>query len=130
MAPPKLGTHQDRAQESSAARKSALEKFRAARETTDPATIARRNELAMARSAKEERRRIADEERKARIKAEAEAAAAEAERLRLEEIVAKERADREAAERYAAEVKYAEMMAAEQKAKRDARYAARKARRG
>lgn len=118
----------DRAQEAMKARKAALEKFRETTAAPDPEVVARKEERAAARAAKEERRLAAEKERKARLKAEEEARAAEAERLRLEAEATAAKTAKEAEEQRQLEIKYAEMMAAEQKAKRDARYAARKAR--
>jgi Family of unknown function (DUF6481) len=107
----------DRLNHAASAKKAALEKFRARPAMDDPAVVERREARLAASVAREARlaeraeARRADEARKA-----AEMAAAEAERIAREEREAIESAEREVA------------LEAERKASRDARYAARKAR--
>lgn len=116
--------HNDRREAAEAAKKAMLEKFKT-KTAVDPKVAAERAEAAKARDAK---RAEAEEKRRARVAAErderilaaqlkAEAEAAEAKRL-AEEAEQKRLADIEAAE----------ILAFEQKAARDLRYAARKAR--
>lgn len=106
----------DRRSAAATAKQSALEKFRA--KIADP-TLAERqaahDAIAAARELRVAERKAAKEAEEAKLKA-------EAERLAIEQ------AEREEAERIEAEKKAAELKAA-QKAARDARYAARKARR-
>lgn len=119
-------TLKDRAEAAAKAKAAMLEKFRN-KPTIDPAVAAERAAQAKARDAK---RAAAEEKRKARIAAEreerilaaqlkAEADAAEAKRLA-----------EEAEEKRLADIEAAEILAFEQKAARDLRYAARKARQG
>lgn len=108
----------DRAAAAAKARQAMLEKFRAAPKPDDPEMVelaAKRRAIAEAREQRQAEKRAAKEAEEARHRAEAEAAAAEKARL---EAAAKA----EAIARHKA-------LLAEQKAKRDARYAARKARR-
>lgn len=118
------GSFNERKEAAEKAKRAMLEKFRA-KPAPDPAIAAARAEVARAREAK---RAAAEENRKARIEAEklariaeakaaAEAAAAEAERAAIQA-----EADRKAA------AEAAEILAFEQKARRDLRYANRKAR--
>lgn len=121
-----IPNHKERLEAAQAAKKAMLEKFKN-KPSVDPQVAAER---AAAAKAREEKRAQAEERRRARVEAErlermlaAEAAAkAEAERARREaaEAEAKRKADAEAAE----------ILAFEQKARRDLRYASRKARQG
>ena len=119
-------TFADRLNTAAKAKQALLERARANDPTKDPAFAARKAERAAAAAAREARiaeqkaQREAALAREAEEKAAAEAARIEAERLEAERIKAEERAE---ADRLVA-------LAAEQKAARDARYAARKARQG
>ncbi|MDX2265651.1 MAG: DUF6481 family protein [Hyphomicrobiales bacterium] len=107
----------DRQSSAASARQAILERFRARPAPDDPAVIAQRE----ARKALIEAREARAAERKAaKLEAERRAAEEKAAREEAERIAAIERAEQEAAEK-------ARLMA-EQKAARDARYAARKAR--
>ena len=107
----------DRLSNAASAKKAVLDKFRARPAGDDPAVVERREARLAASQARETRlaeraaTRLADEARRA-----TELAAAEAERIAREERDAIEKAEREVA------------LEAERKAARDARYAARKAR--
>jgi HPt (histidine-containing phosphotransfer) domain-containing protein len=101
----------DRLSNAQDAKKAALERFRA-KVSPDNPELARQRAERQARAAAREA---------ARLKAEAEARALEEARLKAEAAEAEARARREEAERMVAQL-------AEQKAERDARYAARKAR--
>ena len=110
----KIPNHSDRAKASAEAKQAILAKFRAAPKADDPELqqrLAERKTIAEARDARLAERKAAKEAEEARLRAE-KLAAEVAEAARLKE---------EAAQRRALEV--------EQKAARDARYAARKARR-
>ncbi len=115
----------ERRNNAAAVKKAMLEKFRAA--TQDPELESKRQERLAVAEARNERQAKRDAEREAERQARAaeaaRLAAAEAERLAKAEAEAKELAALEAAESAAAE----EALLAEQKAKRDERYAARKA---
>jgi len=127
----------DRLQDANRARQALLQKAKEAPKPDDPAVVERRAALqamAAARQA-ESQKRVEAKAAKARAKAELEAAELAAQA----EVIAK--AAREAAERAAAEeaekraaldraLKEALAVEAEKKAARDARYAARKARKG
>jgi hypothetical protein len=107
----------ERLERAAKARQAIIDKFKAQPKADDPEVIRRREEqIALA-----EARRVREAEKAERKRQEAEALAAQK---------AKEKAEREAAARRAAieAVIRGEAIAAEQKAKRDARYAARKAR--
>jgi hypothetical protein len=110
----KIPTFNDRAKASAEAKQAILAKFRTAPKADDPELqkrLAERKAIAEAREARTAERKAAKEAEEARIRAEKLAAeAAEAQRLK-----------EEAARRRQLEI--------EQKAARDARYAARKARR-
>lgn len=118
--------HNERREAAMAAKKAMLEKFKN-KPTIDPETAAQRAAEAQAR---EEKRLAAEHRRRERVEmeklerklaAEEKARAdAEAERLAAEEAERKRKADAEAAE----------ILAFEQKARRDLKYAARKARQG
>lgn len=116
----------ERAQASAKAKQALLERAKAMSPANDPGYAERqaaRIAAAQARDARLAERkaaRIAEEKRQAEESAAAEAARIEAARIAEEERVASERAE---ADRLVA-------LAAEQKAARDARYAARKARSG
>jgi hypothetical protein len=107
----------DRLTSAASAKKAALDKFRARPAMDDPAVVERREARLTASQAREARlaeraaARLADEARRT-----TELAAAEAERIAREEREVIEKAEREVT------------LQAEQKAARDARYAARKAR--
>lgn len=115
----------DRLASAANAKKAAFDKFRAKPAPDDPAVLKRQEERAAIQAAREERARAreiarikAEEEaRLAQIALEARLKAEEEERLVREELEYIERKEREAA------------LEAEKKAARDARYAARKARR-
>ncbi|MGK9231432.1 hypothetical protein KXS07_07370 [Inquilinus limosus] len=114
----------DRLNSAAAAKKAALEKFRAKTAPNNPELIKQRQErqaILEAREKREAERRSAREAEEARLRAEAEARAQEEARRKAEAAEAEARARREEAERMVA-------LLAEQKAERDARYAARKAR--
>lgn len=108
------------------AKQAMLEKFRAkAQSTPDPAVVAQRAEQARQREAK---RAAAEERRKARIAEEKALRLLEAE---MREAEAAAEAARQAAAAEAARlaaIEAAEILAYQQKAARDLRYAARKAR--
>jgi hypothetical protein len=117
----KGATFNDRREAAANARKAMLEKFRAQPPADDPAVIAQREErmrIAAAREARAAERRRQREAELARKAAEEAARKAEAEARRQAEIAEALRAKTAALE-----------LAAKQKAARDARYAARKARR-
>ena len=114
----------DRRQDAAEAKKKLLEKFKTAPKADDPEVVAKRAERAAMAKAREERRaereraKIAEQERKAaEAAAEAEAAHAAANA----EAIAREAEEKARIERTIAD-------AAAMKAKRDERYAARKAR--
>ncbi len=110
---------QDRASAAAEARKKLAERFKAAPKPDDPRVLA----LAAERKAIAEARELRQAER-ARAKAEEEVRKAEEARLRaIEEARAAEEARKRAIEERAKQLQ----VAAEQKAARDARYAARKA---
>ena len=114
----------DRRQDAAEAKKKLLEKFKKAPKADDPEMIAKRAEREAIAKAREERRaererlKIEEQERKA---AEAAAAAEAAHALANAEAIAREAEEKERIARAVAD-------AAEMKAKRDERYAARKAR--
>lgn len=114
----------ERRQNADEARKALLEKFKSKPAADDPEVLAKQAErkaIAEARAAREAERLRAKREKaeqEARERAEREAAAAEAARLEAE---AKARSEHDLIAQLAADE-------AERKAKRDARYAARKAR--
>lgn len=112
---------QDRAKAAAEAKKAMVEKFRASTTAVDPETLARRAAQAAAQEAKAIERKLKAEAAKA-------AKIAEAEEKRLAEMLAKEEAARKAEEDRLAAIEAAKQLAAEQKAARDLRYAARKAR--
>ena len=122
MAGFKGSQYTDRAQASSEAKKAALEKFRAAvPKPDDPAVLARaaeRRAIAEAREVRMAERRKVKEAEAARAAEEASNRAAEQARLAAEEEA-----------RVAAQALRDEEIKAERKAARDAKYAARKARR-
>ena len=115
----------DRLATAAEARKAALAKFKAKPGTDDPAVLARQAERRAVQAAREvrtverqaERARVEEAETAARTEREAREAADEAAREEREAVAAAEAAEREAA------------LGVERKAARDARYAARKARR-
>ena len=107
------------------AKRALLEKFRSKAAAPDPALAAERAEQARARETK---RAAAEEKRKARIVAEKAARIAAAEAQAVEVVAqAKRQGEAAEAERLTA-IERAEILAFEQKAARDLRYAARKAR--
>ena len=111
----------DRITESAKAKQAALEKFRARPSPDDPAVLARQ----ATQKAIQDAREIRDAQRRVERAAEAERLAAE-ERARIVEQEALKAAE---AARVADEAAQARILLAQQKAARDARYAARKARR-
>jgi hypothetical protein len=116
----------DRSKASTEAKQALLQKFR--QRTDAPVDEeARKAQMAeaLARSAK---RAAAEEERKARAVAAKEARALEAELKRIEAEEATKRSAVEAEEARLADIERSEQLEAEQKARRDLRYAARKAR--
>jgi uncharacterized membrane protein YgaE (UPF0421/DUF939 family) len=111
----------DRRDAAASARKTMLEKFRAQPAPDDPAMVAQREErlkIAAARDARAAERKLLRDAELARKAAEEVARKAEAEARKAEEAAEALRAKAAALE-----------LAAQQKAARDARYAARKARR-
>jgi hypothetical protein len=117
----KTATVADRLTTAAKAKQEMLERFRARPKADDPEMLAKQAErmaIAEARDARNAERRAAKEAEAARLAAEK---AAEAERRRIQ--AAEEAAAAEAAAKRAA------ALPAEQKAARDARYAARQARR-
>ena len=122
----------DRLSTQAAARKAQIEKFKARPGPDDPAVIAKRAELAAiaeARTIRIEERRVARETEAARLAKEA----AEQATQRAIDDAARQRDEADmAARRLVADAESkarAQSLAAEQKAARDARYAARNARR-
>ncbi|MEJ0011356.1 MAG: DUF6481 family protein [Bauldia sp.] len=109
----------DRLGNSNAAKRAMLEKFRAQPKLDDPAVKARLAEQVATAKAREQRAA----EKKAQKEAERIAREAEAKRLEEERIAAEKEARRIEGEQALA-------LLAEQKAARDARYAARKAKKG
>ena len=110
-------TFSDRLQEAAAARKAALERFRARPAPDDPEVVKRRDErmaIAAAREVREAERRVVKEAE----------AAARAEREAIEKAEREVRERKEAIEKLIRD----SADAAERKSARDARYAARKAR--
>lgn len=119
MKDPKDKNLQERLQKAAAAKQAILERMRARPGADDPEVIARRAAQQAAATAKG----LAAEARKA-AKAKAEAERVEAEARTMAETAAQR--EREAADK----VETDRLKAIEQKAARDARYAARKARKG
>lgn len=120
----KFDSFNDRRENSNKAKEALLARARKLAPQNDPDFVRRQEERAAIAKAREERLAAKEAERRAEEeRIAAEKAAAEAERLRLAEEarVAKEAQERAEAEAYLA-------LLAEQKAARDARYAARKAR--
>ena len=113
-------SHQDRIRAAQEAKKAALEKFRVKASPDNPETIARQKERQAVLAAREERRL-------AREALAAEKAAQEGRERELAAIRLKEELDRKDRER-AEEEERERLLEAEKKAERDARYAARKAR--
>ena len=114
----------DRLSSAQNARKAALESFRAKVAPDNPELAQQRAEraaLVAAREAREAERRATKEAEAARLKAETEIRVAEEARLAVEAAELKAVSEREEADRLVA-------LEVEQKAARDARYAARKAR--
>jgi hypothetical protein len=117
----KGGTFNDRRDAAAKARQEMLEKFRAQPAPDDPAMLAKAAErlaIAEAREVRAAERRVAKEAELAEKALQEAARKAEAEALKAEEAAAAERAVADAAR-----------LEVERKAARDARYAARKARR-
>ena len=114
----------DRRKDAADAKKELLKKFKSAPSPDDPEMIAKREERAAIAKAREERqaeRERMKREEQARKEAEAKAAAEAAEAAANAERLAREAEEQDRIERAVAD-------AAAMKAKRDARYAARKAR--
>jgi len=129
----------DRAKAAAAAKQAALEKFRAKPAPDDPAVLARQAErqaIAEARAQRAAEREVARQAEAARLAAEAEtrrveqlARDAEEKRRQAEEAIEEKRRQAEAAVEAAQQAIRNAEMEVERKAARDARYAARKARR-
>jgi hypothetical protein len=121
MRPPKSDSFNDRLTAAAKAKEAMLERFRARPGPDDPALLqqqAERKAISEARDARHAARKILREEEAARLTAEK---AAEAEKQKA--LLSQQAAEAEAAAKRAAE------LPALQKAARDARYAARQARR-
>jgi Family of unknown function (DUF6481) len=108
------------------ARQAMLQRFKS-KAAVDPAIEARRIEEAKMRDAK---RAAAEEKRRARVQAEREERALAAQLKAEEEAAEAKRLAEEAETKRVADAEAAEILAFEQKARRDLRYAARKARAG
>jgi hypothetical protein len=108
------------------ARQAMLEKFKA-KPQIDPAAAAERAAQAQAREAK---RAAAEEKRKQRVLAEKTQRIEDAKLKAMLEVEEAERKAREEVEAAKAAAEAAEILAFEQKARRDLKYAARKARQG
>jgi hypothetical protein len=118
----------DRTKAAAEAKQAVLQKFKNRVEApVDEETRKAQLAEALARSAKRE---AAEEARRARVAAEKEQRALEAELKRIEAEEAEKRAALEAESARLAEIERLEQLEAEQKARRDLRYAQRKARSG
>jgi len=109
------------------ARQAMLQRFKSKTASVDPAIEARRIEQAKARDAK---RAAAEEKRRARVAAEREERILQAQLKAEAEALDPQRLAEEAEEKRLADAEAAEVLAFEQKARRDLKYAARKARQG
>jgi hypothetical protein len=109
------------------ARQAMLQRFKSKTAAVDPAIEARRIEQAKARDAK---RAAAEEKRRARVAAERDERILQAQLKAEAEAAEAERLAQEAEQRRLADAEAAEVLAFEQKARRDLKYAARKARQG
>ena len=109
------------------ARQAMLQRFKSKAATVDPAIEAQRIEQAKARDAK---RAAAEEKRRARVAAEKEERILQAQLKAEAEAAEAKRLAEEAEKKRLADIEQAEVLAFEQKARRDLKYAARKARQG
>ena len=109
------------------ARQAMLQRFKSKAATVDPAIEAQRIEQAKARDAK---RAAAEEKRRARVAAEKDERILQAQLKAEAEAAEAKRAAEEAEKKRLADIEAAEVLAFEQKARRDLKYAARKARQG
>jgi hypothetical protein len=126
---------QDRQAAAAKARQALVEKFRARPAADDPAVLQREAERKAIIEARQEReakraeeRRLAEIENQKRLAADAAAAKAAAARAEAERAEQEKRDAAEADRRAAEEAELKAMVEAEKKAERDARYAARTAR--
>jgi hypothetical protein len=121
-------TFSDRTKAAADAKQALLQKFKSRTEApVDEETRKAQLAEALARSAKRE---AAEEARRARVAAEKEQRALEIELKRIEAEEAEKQAAENAEKERLAEIERQEVMEAEQKARRDLRYAQRKARSG
>ncbi len=109
------------------ARQAMLQRFKSKAATVDPTIEAQRIEQAKARDAK---RAAAEEKRRARVAAEKEERILQAQLKAEAEAAEAKRLAEEAEKKRLADIEAAEVLAFEQKARRDLKYAARKARQG
>lgn len=109
------------------ARQAMLQRFKTKAAAVDPAIEAQRIEEAKARDAK---RAAAEEKRRARVQAEKEERILQAQLKAEAEAAEATRLAEEAEKKRLADIEAAEVLAFEQKARRDLKYAARKARQG
>lgn len=107
------------------ARQAMLERFKSKAASVDPTIEAERIEQAKARDAK---RAAAEEKRRARVQAEKEERILQAQLKAEAEAAEAKRIAEEAERKRIADAEAAEILAFEQKARRDLKYAARKAR--
>lgn len=107
------------------ARLAMLQKFKSKTASVDPAIEAQRIEQAKARDAK---RAVAEEKRRARVRAEKEERLLQSQLKAEADAAEARRMSEETERRRAADAEAAEILAFEQKARRDLKYAARKAR--
>jgi hypothetical protein len=109
------------------ARQAMLQRFKTKAAAIDPAVEAERIEQAKARDTK---RAAAEEKRRARVQAEKEERILQAQLKAEAEALDAKRLAEEAEKKRLADIEAAEVLAFEQKARRDLKYAARKARQG
>ena len=109
------------------ARQAMLQRFKSKTAAVDPTIEAQRIEQAKARDAK---RAAAEEKRRARVAAEKEERILQAQLKAEAEAAEAKRLAEEAEKKRLADIEEAEVLAFEQKARRDLKYAARKARQG
>ncbi len=109
------------------ARQAMLQRFKTKAATIDPVVEAERIEQAKAR---DEKRAAAEEKRRARVAAEKEERILQAQLKAEAEALEAKRAAEEVEKKRLADIEAAEVLAFEQKARRDLKYAARKARQG
>jgi hypothetical protein len=123
-----IPNHTERRDAAAAAKKAMLEKFKTkTSETVDPAIAAQRAAEAKAR---DEKRAEAERKRRERVELEKLERREAAEQKARAEAEAEEQAAEEAERKRLADIEAAEILAFEQKARRDLKYAARKARQG